>query len=80
MAGRERGRKRRGREKKKRGAKVWFGVLNIFCHPVPVGGPSSFQRFSSERGLDINILNEGWTRGSGQGVSSGVAGGEGKTE
>lgn len=45
-----------------------------------MGGPSSFQRFSSERGLDINILNEGWTRGSGQGVSSGVAGGEGKTE
>lgn len=41
-----------------------------------MGGPSTFQRFSSERGLDINILNEGWMRMSGTG--NGVAGEKGK--
>lgn len=53
--------KKKKGERKKRGAKYGSECLISFA-PVPVGGPSSFQRFSSERGLDINILNEGWTR------------------
>lgn len=51
--------KERGEEKKR--SKVWFRVLNIFC----TRSRGWAFEFSSERGLDINILNEGWTRKNG---------------